>query len=209
MRPLSGAGLVALFSLAAAAVPAQSLGEAAAKEKARRQSARGKTPPRSYTQEDLEKMQPPAPPGSDTASAAGSAPNPTPAPAPPSTPGGEAPAPMTTPEEGEAGPLAGAGREKETAPGDEWRDRHRQALAAVENARQNQGAAEAEVDRLKSTLNPMSTTFVTDPYAILQIQADLREAEARLADVKKAVEEAQKAADDVAAEARRNGVYLQ
>ncbi len=117
------------------------------------------------------------------------------------------------PAEGDSGdspsPLTDAGREKNQGPQDEWRERQRQAMAAVEAARQNVGAAEGEVERLKQELNPMSTTFTNDPYAILQLQAKLTEAQARATEARKQVDAAQQIADDVVAEARRNGVYLQ
>ncbi|HEY5906826.1 MAG TPA: hypothetical protein VIZ31_02225 [Vicinamibacteria bacterium] len=185
---------------------AQSLGELASREKARREAEKNRkgAPPRVYTQEDLEKLEGRGQPNSAAAS------NPA-APAP----SGEQP-PATEgmpPAEGDSGdspsPLTDAGREKSQGPQEEWRERQRQAMAAVEAARQNVGAAEGEVERLKQELNPMSTTFTNDPYAILQLQAKLTEAQARATEARKQVDAAQQIADDVVAEARRNGVYLQ
>jgi hypothetical protein len=188
---------------------AQSLGELASREKARREAEKNRkgAPPRVYTQEDLEKLEGRGQPNSAAASGGS-----TPAPSGGQPTEGASSAGMPPAEgesaEGRSG-VPESGREKNEGPQDEWKERQRQAMAAVEAARQNVGAAEGEVERLKQELNPMSTTFTNDPYAILQLQAKLTEAQARATEARKQVDAAQQVADDVVAEARRNGVYLQ
>ena len=173
--------------LAAASVPvmAQSLGELAAQEKARRERDRKPRPARVYTEEDLQKLEGERPPAS-----AAAAPEPLSAPS--------APAETTA--------LAPASSEAE--PEGMWGERHRQAKTNLEGAQQQAKAANEEVERLKQDLNPMSTTFSTDPYVILRLQAELTEAQARAAEAAKQVSAAQEALDQFLREARSAGVVL-
>jgi chromosome segregation ATPase len=186
--------VLGLLLLAAGATQAQTLGELAAREKARREERQKKgRPAKVYTERDLEQG------GEGTAQPAE---NPAPPPAPP--------APARRSESSEEGSESSSEEgEKDQGLEEQWRERQRQALAQVESARQNLGAAEAEVERLKQDLNPMSTTFSTDPYQILRLQGQLTEAQARADAARQQVEAAQKAVDEVVAEARRAGVYLQ
>jgi hypothetical protein len=173
----------------------QGLGEMAAREKARRAAEKAKSPKpaRVYTEEDLKALE-----GNRPSESAPAAPTPTQRPS-----GDEAPR-----EGAEGGAESEAVVEKDESADDQWKERHRQALAQVESANQNLGAAMGEVERLKQDLNPMSTTYVTDPYKVLEIQAQLTEAEKRAEEARKQVATAQEAADQVAKEAGRNGVYI-
>lgn len=210
MRKVLGFGLVCFSLLVGPGGPGalqagQSLGDIAARERAKREKERAAKPPRVFTQEDLDKLEGAGRPNSAAASPAGSS---APAPETPPPSSGNEGQPSEGSEE-TSGSTLGGGREKNLGADDAWRDRHREALAGVESARQNQGSADAEVERLKQDLNPMSTTFSNDPYVILPLQAKLTEAQARAAEAQKAVEAAQKVVDDLVNEARRNGVYLQ
>jgi hypothetical protein len=184
--------LALLCTLAASPASAQSLAELAAQEKARR-TEKGKkgSAPKVYTEEDLKPL-------------AGERPAPASAPAPVA----QRASPAAREEGAAEEPPPEEDREKSQGPEEEWRERHRQALAQVESANQNLGSALGEVERLKQDLNPMSTTFTTDPYKTLELQAQLTQAQNRAAEAQKLVEAAQQAADQVVNQARQNGVYI-
>lgn len=180
MRLTLSCALAAL--LIASWVPAQSLGSLAAQEKARREREKKAKAPKVYTDEDLASRAAPSS-GPSEASSATSA---------------------SAPSQPESAPE----RASESEPGDDSdiKARVAEAQAGLEGARQAASAAEAEVERLKQDLNPMSVTFKTDPYEILKLQAALTEAQAKAAEAQRQVQAAQAAMDAVRDEARRAGV---
>jgi hypothetical protein len=191
--------VVTVLLLAPPLAPAQSLGDLAAREKARRDRDRKARPPRVYTDQDLQKE------GDAAASATAGEPaaNPGPPPASPSeaTPSGESSPP--------GGGFVPDG-ERQVPPGPEgpFVARRAEAQAALDSAQQVAKAANDDVERLRQDLNPMSTTFTNDPYQILKIEAALAEARDRQKTAQEGLDAAQKAMDDLREEARRAGVRL-
>lgn len=166
---------------------AQSLGGLAAQEKARREREKEKKakPAKVYTDEDLAVEAARAGPRDET---------------PPPSPGSS------------SSEAANASRavESESEPGEDSpiKGRIAEAQAGLESARRDASAANGEVERLKQDLNPMSTTFKTDPYEIQRLQAALTEAQAKAAEVHKQVGAAEAAMEAVRDEARRAGVRV-
>ena len=169
--------------LVAAGAYAQSLGDVARKEEARRKTV--KKPSKIYTNDNLANVEPPPP---DSAS--------TPAPqaaATPATPDTPAPAPAaTTP----AAPDAGNARDEK-----HWRGR-------LDAARTALGRAQTFQDALQSRINALSADFVNrdDPAQRNVIAADRQKALAELDRVKKEVAEHQKTIADLQEDGRRAGV---
>jgi hypothetical protein len=174
-----------VVSLAGSAA-AQSLGEVARDEAARRKAApAGKV----YTNADLPKAEAPAAAG--TAAAAQSAVVPTPA-----KPGDSA--------TGDTGATAGKpGAKTEPVKKDEayWRGR-------MKAEREAKARAESFAEALQSRINALSTDFVNrdDPAQRNAIAGDRQKALDELARVKKEVAEHTKAIEDLQTEARREGV---
>jgi hypothetical protein len=171
---------------------AQSLGEAAAKTKARREKERekkGAPAPRVFTDEDLLKG---SPPGSQERTP----------PRDPDLPEPAKPDERTDEQKAAADDPSRAGGGSEE---DQWRSRAREARAPVAAAEQKVKDAEAEVERFKQDLNPMSTTFSQDPYVILRLQGQLTEAEGRAAQAREELEAARKQFEAFETEARRAG----
>ena len=179
----SFAPAVAIVLALASSAPGQSLGGLAAQEKARREREKKAKPTKVYTDQDLEIEAARAGPRSET-------------PAPP--------AGSSEPAEGAPVPAIESGSE----PNDSVQGRLAEAQASLASARQSASAADAEVERLKQDLNPMSTTFKTDPYEILQLQAALTQAQAQAAEAQKQVAVAEAAMEVVKDEARRAGVRV-
>jgi hypothetical protein len=180
--------LVALLTLPAS-LPAQSLGEVAAQEKARREKDKAKDatrkgrPAKAFTDDDLQ-------PGAKR--------EPTEAPPPPE-PIASSPSSGTEGSEGQG--------EEASGPRAQWRQRAAEARAAVSNARQNESAAQQEVERIRQDLNPMSLTYnPTDVNATLRLQHELTQALTRLEGVQQQVAAAEKAYKDFEEQARREGV---
>lgn len=182
--------VLALLTLPAGAI-AQSLGDVAAQEKARREREKEKTKekgqkPRAakaFTDDDLQpgatrdKTQAPPPPVE---------------PYVPSTPSPEA-------ENAEA--------EADSGPKAEWRQRAAAVRQVVESAQQAVASIANDAERIRQDLNPMSLTFnPSDVNATLRLQHELSEAETRLAAAQAQVAVAEKAYKDFEDEARRNGV---
>ena len=168
--------------LSAAPAPAQSLGDIAKKEEARRKTVRqtGKV----YTNGDL-----------DAAAAA--------APQPP--PGGPAPAQLPPPVSGAQGSSPG---EKPADAADDprkdeahWRGRMQAARSALERARMFHEA-------LQSRINALGNDFAArdDPAQRNQIAGDRQKALAEMDRVKKEIADSEKAIRDIEEEARRAGV---
>ena len=185
--------LVALLILPAA-LSAQSLGEVAAQEKARREKEKAKEagrkgrPAKTFTEEDLQ-------PGAKHDPAE------TPPPSEPIT---------SSSSSGTEGAQGSEGQgEEASGPRAQWKQRAADARMAVSNARQNESAVQQEVERIRQDLNPMSLTYnAEDVNLTLRLQHELTEAEKRLAAVHQQVEAAEKAYKDFEEEARRNGVPL-
>jgi hypothetical protein len=165
--------------LAAVGAYAQSLGDVARKEEARRKTV--KKPSRIYTNDNLTNVDPPPDPAA------------TPVPQAPSTPDAAAASAVTTPPA--ASDSAGARDEKY------WRGRLDAARTALERARTLQEA-------LQSRINALSADFVNrdDPAQRNVIAADRQKALAELDRVKKETVEHQKAITDIQEEGRRAGV---
>ena len=169
---------------------AQSLGDVARKEEARRKTvkATGKV----YTNDTLRKEPESAPPS-------------TPAPPPSSAPAAAAPASSGSPGQaqshaGEAQPTAPQPEQKKK---DEayWRGR-------ITEARQNLARSQVFHDALQSRINALTTDFVNrdDPAQSRIIEADRLKALAELDRVTKEITQSKKAIADIEEEARRAAV---
>ena len=165
--------------------PAQSLGGLAAQEKARREKEKKAKPAKVYTEEDLAIEAARGGPREET---------------PPRSPG------TSSSEAANSRPAAEPGSEPEED--SSIKGRIAEAQAGLESARKSASAADGDVERLKQDLNPMSTTFKTDPYEILKLQAALTEAQAKAAEAKKQAGAAEAAMEVVRDEARRAGVRV-
>ena len=178
--------LLALLALPAGGL-AQSLGEVAAQEKARREKEKakqtGKKPQRvkAFTDEDLQ-------PGASREKA----PEPPPEPFTPSSPSSSS--------------TEGSEREEDSGPKAEWRQRATQFRQAVETARQRVSSMSEDVERIRQDLNPMSLTYREDVNTILRLQSELTQAQARVEEANQQVAAAEKAYQEFAAEARHAGV---
>ncbi len=218
--------LVALaLMLVPGATTAQSLGQAAALERERRekQAREGKQAPapRTYTDDDLKtpeerekerekakapasKQREPPPPAAETPR------NDTPDTPPTGTREGgsiryEPERPRgASPEAAPAAPTLQPPDENPDAIA--WRERARPARAAVDAARGREAAIEGRIAQLRQELNPMSANYRLDPNRFLQIQDEIRIAEADLAAARQETRTAQEAWEQVLEEARRAGV---
>jgi DNA repair exonuclease SbcCD ATPase subunit len=204
-RILPKALLVAVSFLAAAlAVPsfAQSLGELAQKEKARREREREKKggAVKVFTEDDLPKGEKAPTTESSTASAGATSP-------PPATGASirQESSDGLPNAEGE-GSRAEGGPEVGGSDQSAWKARAAAARQSLKGVEQQVAAADAEVERLRQDLNPMSTTFSTDPYVSLRLQGQLTEAQARAAEAREALKSAKEAYETFENEARRAGV---
>ena len=168
---------------------AQSLGEIAAQEKARREKEKAKEtkktrPTKAFTDDDLL-------PGAkrDTTE-----------PAPPTAP--------TSSSSSSSSPEGAEGQSEEASgPHAQWRQRSAEAREALSNARQSESAAQQEVERIRQDLNPMSLSYNPDDYnATLRLQHELAQALTRLEAVQQQVVAAEKAYKDFEEQARREGV---
>jgi hypothetical protein len=148
MRLLNGAALTAAFLLVAAAGSAQSLGDAAAKEKARRKTV--PKPGKVITDEDLRT-------GGGTVSSPGTEPT-TPGPSP--SPGGEGAAAAKNPEKKEK-----TDDELKAEAQADWRKR-------LEAANQEAATARERVNQIQLALNDTSGGVFTPRRAGLQTQFD-------------------------------------
>jgi len=227
MRRILVALALVLFPVATSA---QSLGQAAAQERERREkkAREGKEAPapRTFTDDDLksaEEREKEREKAKGTASKqAPQAPTPEAA-APPrsdipdTTPRGtreggairyEPERPRETP--GEPTPAAAAApaapQLEENADAIAWRERARPARAAVDAARAREASIEGKIAQLRQELNPMSANYQLDPNRFLQIQDEIRIAEADLAAARQETRTAQEAWEQVLEEARRAGV---
>ena len=174
---------IAVFILAMAPLSgAQSLGDVAKAEEARRKAV--KAPGKVYTNGSL-KTEPPPSPGQVTP--------------PPDAKAAATPPAGGTPS---ASPNAGAPAAGDSAPKDEayWRKR-------IESERTALARAQTFVEALQSRINALSTDFVNrdDPQQRSVIAADRQKALAELDRVKQEIEDHQKAITTIQEEARKAG----
>jgi hypothetical protein len=183
--------ILVLTLLAVSPAWAQSLGDVARKEEARRKTvkATGKV----YTNDTLRKEPEAAPPS-------------TPAPPPSSAPAVAAPVPSGSQGQaqsrgGEAQPPAAPQPEQKKKDEAYWRGR-------ITEARQNLARAEVFHDALQSRINALTTDFVArdDPAQRRVIEADRLKALAELDRVTKEIAQFKKAIADIEEEARRAAV---
>jgi hypothetical protein len=184
-----------VLQLVPMAIFAQSLGQAAAQERERREKKARESKPaavRVFTNDDLKGPDGTASKKGDPASssrsegvAAGRG-------------GGADTAPKGTRE-------GGSEESSETAG---WRERAVGVRAAVDQARAREGDIQSRIDQLQQEMNPMSPTYVLDPNRFLRIQEEIRNAQAELAGARQQTRAAQEAWDQLAEEARRAGVPL-
>jgi DNA repair exonuclease SbcCD ATPase subunit len=156
---------------------AQSLGQAAAQERDRREklSREGKTAAgRVFTNDDLK--------GRDGGTKEGATPI----------------LSQDPPARGEGGP--------EGAQAALWQKRADNARGSLNQTKARQATIESRIAALRQELNPMSPSYVLDPNRFLRIQEQIRQAESELADVQKQVQSAQEAWSQLEDEARRAGV---
>jgi hypothetical protein len=196
IRVLRLAAAVAVCALVTfASAVAQSLGELAKQEEARRKAIR--TPGKVYTNETVRAdASRPAPPVS-SATAATTAPSSVPAAAPPSA-SGQPPAAQTP---GQAPPAAAPAAPDPKQDEAAWRKR-------IQSERDQLQRAQTFADALQSRINALSTDFVNrdDPAQRAVIAADRQKALAELDRVKQEIQQHTKAVTAIQEEARKAGV---
>ena len=184
--------LVALMLVGAAPLAAQSLGEIARQEEARRKAIG--TPGKVYTNESLR----PEPPPSTPAAVPGAA-----QPGAPAAQGqpGAAPAPGAQPPQAPGQPAAG----QPPAPAPQGEAEWRQRVAAARDAL---ARSQTFADALQSRINALSTDFVNrdDPVQRDVIAADRQKAVAELDRVRREIQDSQKAIAAIQDDARKAGV---
>jgi hypothetical protein len=180
---------IAVLLLVPALATAQSLGEAAAREKAKRDSKRGKSAPApSYTDEDLKDPSKPEKKSGEGTSSGGQ------------PEGGTTYGQMTPEAAAEAGIAATS-----VSAGDEsvWRQRARDQREAVRSAEK---AIEDAQSRLNALMLDRDPTSLGDPNRLQTIEARKNEARSALEAARLHLAEAQKGLQDLEDEARRNSV---
>jgi DNA repair exonuclease SbcCD ATPase subunit len=188
---------LALGLVLAPVAGAQSLGDAAAREKAKREKRGKATPAPSYTDADLKDPNKPAADKDKERD-----PN-LPAPANVSNVGaGEGSTRRVRPNAPEATTNAGA---PSVSASDEavWRSRAQQHREAVRNAEK---AIQEAQDRLNALMSDLDVTNTADPNRLQTIEARKAEARASLDTARLNLAEAQKALQDLEEEARRSSV---
>ena len=198
---VSNLALVFLVSMYASVAQAQSLGEIARQEEARRKAI--KTSGKVYTNDSLRSEPVPAVPSAPARQAASQGepedpqgkPEETPA-APSSTPAQAEPPAAVTPPPGGAAAAAGAPMDEAS-----WRKR-------VETARTALSRAQMFAVALQTRIDALSTDFVNrdDPAQRSVVAADRDEAVAELARVRQEIQQHQKAIVAMQDEARRAAV---
>ena len=175
-------GLAVVLTISAA-VSAQTLGDVARQEEARRKTV--KAPAKVYTNDNLR-----ADPSSPRPAVAGTPESPASSgPAAPSTPAG--------PKAATPAPAPDAGAKDETY----WKKRVTAARDAVERAK-------IFAEALQTRINSLSNDWAArdDPYQREKIAADRDKALAELARVQKEIDDGTKAIADIQEEARKTGV---
>ncbi len=177
--------LIAFLALTLVPGPlmAQSLGQAAAQERERREKlARdGKAAEaRVFTNEDLKGL--------------GGA----------SKEGGNPPAVAATASPSEAS----EGRSNEEAKARAWQQRADHLRANLDQVRARQASIESRIGQLRQEMNPMNPNYVLDPNRFLRLQDQIRQAESELEGMKSQRQAAQDAWNQFEDEARRAGVPI-
>ena len=202
--------LAAGFLLLAGGVCGQDLGDAAARERAKRgkKAVEGAPAARVFTNADLPKEERPAAEGAQSESTAVSPPptsSPSSAREKGSGPGSEAPAAggAAQPEEGPP--------EEHGSVVDEWRDRAAEVAKPLRAAKQRLKEVEERIAELRERLNPMSTKYVfgagggQDPNEVFAVQGELGKAETEREEARESLAEAQRGWDEFVARARADG----
>ena len=180
MKFLVAAALAAGVALTTTAASAQTLGDLAKREEARRKTV--KTPSKVYTNEDLR--------GGDS--------SPAPDAAAPAAPAADATQP----------PAANQQPAQQTPPADDqkkdeayWKDRLKQTRDALDRAK-------TFADALQSRINALTTDFTarSDPAQRAVIEQDRKKAVAELDRVNQEIKDNTKAISDIQEEARKAGV---
>jgi hypothetical protein len=187
---------IALVLVLAPVAGAQSLGEAAAREKAKRDKRGKATPAPSYTDSDLKD---PSKPDKDKEKDGGENTTATP-PGATNTGSGEGGSrPASTATEGASGyaPSVSAGDEAI------WRARAHDQREAIRSAEK---AIQAAQDRLNALMSDRDVTMTQDPNRLQTVEAQKNEARAAIDAGRLGLAEAQKGLQDLEAEARRNNV---
>jgi hypothetical protein len=198
---------LALALLLAPAVEAQSLGEAAAREKAKREKRGKATPGRSYTDEDLKDPNKPAGQHKDKDKEKDSSPSGTPSGVTNvgSGEGGTRPVQRNPEGTSSGGSREGSSGGPSVGAGDEpiWRGRAREHRDAVHNAEK---AIQDAQDRLNALMSDRDVTNTQDPTRLQTVEARKAEARSSLDAARLNLAEAQKALQDLEEEARRSNV---
>ena len=189
----AAAAAACLWFVFAADAPAQSLGDVAREEAARRNkvAAGGKA----YTNANLEPAPPPAVAAPASAPAGQTA-----TPAAKGVAAGQAPS--------GAAPAAGTSAAKGDKKGEPDKKDEKYWRERLKTTREAKARAESFAEALQSRINALSTDFVNrdDPAQRSVIAADRQKALDELARVKKEVQDHTKALADLQTEARREGV---
>jgi hypothetical protein len=183
MKVLVAAALTAAsVAFGATAASAQSLGDIAKKEEARRKTV--KSPGKVYTNQDLR---------ADTSSA--------PEPAPPASAAADATQPAAPNAPAAAQPAQPAPADDQKKDEAYWKDRLTQARTALDRAK-------TFADALQSRINALTTDFAarSDPAQRSVIEQDRQKALAELDRVSKEIKDNTKAITDIQEEARKAGV---
>lgn len=190
-------GAVAVFVLVQLTLSpalAQSLGEVALKEEARRKTV--KTAGKVYTNGDLKKEPDATPPASPAPGTSPAAPTP--------------PAPASTPPSGSQAQPQGSGqvREQPASPQPDRKKDEAYWRGRITEARQNLSRAEVVRDALQSRINALTTDFVArdDPAERRVIEMDRAKALAELDRVTQEIAQFKKGIAGIEEEARRAGV---
>ncbi len=178
------ATVLALLAVLPAFAAAQGLGDAAAREKAKRQAGK-KAEAKVFTNDDLAQGRPP---GTSAQEGAGSS--------------------STSSPPAGASPEAGA---SEASP--EGRTDEQAHLDAVNAARARVAEIESRIKELQAKLNPMSTTFIYGDFNVggdkvaeeAAVKAELAQAEAQRGDARQAVAQASQAAQESFRQGRSAG----
>ena len=160
-------------------VAAQGLGDAAAREKAKREAAKKAGEAKVFTNEDLAQGRPPGTPAEGAASSSTSSP-----------PEGASPDRVS----------------QESAPEADRRTEEQPYIEALAAAQSQVAQVEARIRELQAKLNPMSTTFIYGDFGGLggdkvaeeaEVKAELAQAEGELAAARQAVVDATRAHQDL------------
>jgi hypothetical protein len=209
--------LVVAGPLWSAGVWSQELGDAAARERAKREKRAAEGAPRApvFTDADLKKEAAPDEEEVRPGEAAGAPPSSRRSPSPEKGSGpvrekGSGPD-SEPPTAVKASSAEEASSEEPGGVVDEWRRRAAEARGPLQEAKQRVKELEDRIAELREKLNPLSTKYVLgglegqDPNAVFAIQDELTSAETELAEARKALAEARESWERFVAGARAAG----